>query len=71
VLFKRRLEDKIRSLSAKALDTTDPGAVEQILSDLKALIREHTERLRAQAALTLLDPSDSRRPTKEKRKSAN
>ena len=45
----RRLEDRIRSLCAKAV-AVGSGELNPILSDLKAALHEHTERLRTMAA---------------------
>ena len=45
----RRLEDRIRSLCAKAV-AAGSSELNPILSDLKAALHEHTERLRTMAA---------------------
>jgi hypothetical protein len=48
----RRLEDRIRELSAKAVAVRD-AELDQVLLDLKANLHEHTERLRKLAARKL------------------
>ena len=48
----RRLEDRIRELSAKAVAAQD-GELLQVLLDLKANLHEHAERLRKLAARKL------------------
>ena len=52
----RRLEDRIRSLCAKAV-AVGSGELNPILSDLKVALHEHTERLRTMAAALTLRPS--------------
>jgi hypothetical protein len=51
----RRLEDRIRSLCAKAV-AAGSGELNPILSDLKADLHEHTQRLRTMAAASTLRP---------------
>jgi hypothetical protein len=52
----RRLEDRIRSLCAKAAAAS--GELNPILSDLKAALHIHTQRLRTMAASTLRPPRE-------------
>jgi hypothetical protein len=49
----RRLEDRIRDLCAKTVSAPE-GELEPIISDLKAALREHTQRLRKLAAAKLI-----------------
>jgi hypothetical protein len=53
----RRLEDRVRSLCAKAV-AAGSGELNPILSDLKAALYEHTQRLRTMAASTLRPPRE-------------
>jgi hypothetical protein len=53
----RRLEDRIRSLCAKAV-AAGSGELNPILSDLKAALHEQTQRLRTMAASTLRPPRE-------------
>ena len=48
----RRLEDRIRDLCAKAVDA-ETEDFQPVLEELKAALREHTERLRQLAARKL------------------
>jgi hypothetical protein len=42
----RRLDDQIRELCARAVKSQDIGELAEILQDLRAALREHTQRLR-------------------------
>lgn len=42
----RRLEDRIKALSARAVSTTDPDELKKIHHQLRDLLREHVRRLR-------------------------
>ena len=42
----RRLEDRIRELSAKAVAAKDPDALHLVLSELQSAIHQYIERLR-------------------------
>ena len=53
----RRLEDRIRSLCAKAV-AAGSGELNPILSDWKAALHVHTQRLRTMAASTLRPPRE-------------
>jgi hypothetical protein len=55
----RRLEDRIRTLCARAVAATDPAELDPILEQLTAALRVHVERLRQMAA-TRPTPSDRR-----------
>jgi hypothetical protein len=46
----RRLEDRIRTLCAQAVDTTDLAKLPGVLEQLKAALHDHVERLRRLAA---------------------
>jgi hypothetical protein len=50
----RRLEDRIRELCAKAIAAPGGDELEPALSELKAALHEHTERLRQLAAKKLV-----------------
>ena len=57
----RRLEDRIRELCAKALNT-QAAELDQVLIELRAGLREHNERFRRLAARRLSgDPSGKER----------
>jgi hypothetical protein len=49
-LGSRRLEDRIRTLCARAVATTDPEESNIILRELATALRSHVERLRQMAA---------------------
>jgi hypothetical protein len=51
----RRLEDRIRDLCAQAV-AAGSGELNPILSDLKAALHEHTQRLRTMAAISTVCP---------------
>jgi hypothetical protein len=42
----RRLEDRIRVLSARAVSITDPQELNEVNEQLRTLLREHMDRLR-------------------------
>ena len=42
----RRLEDRIRALSDRAVSITEPEELNAVHQQLRALLREHMERLR-------------------------
>jgi hypothetical protein len=46
----RRLEDRIRALSDRAVFITDPEEVKRVHRQLRTLLREHTSRLRRMIA---------------------
>lgn len=43
---RRRLEDRIRELCARAVVTPESGELDEIFTQLRAALREHTDRLR-------------------------
>jgi hypothetical protein len=45
----RRLDDRIRELCAKAVKNQDPAELHKVLEQLRAALREHTQRLRYSA----------------------
>lgn len=47
----RRLEDRIRTLCARAVAATDPAELDPILEQLAAALRAHVERIRQVAAM--------------------
>ena len=52
----RRLEDRIRKLSAEAVAAADPAEADKILEELTAALREHVERLRRLATARPVRP---------------
>lgn len=46
----RRLEDRIRKLSAEAVAATDPVEANRILEELSSALRDHVERMRELAS---------------------
>jgi len=52
----RRLEDRIRELCAKAVKKQDPAELNKVLEELRAALREHTQRLRHSAVNPPLPP---------------
>jgi hypothetical protein len=58
VLMLRRLDDRIRALCAKAVQSKDPAEIHNILCQLRAALREHTQRLRR---LAVNSPNSQRR----------
>ena len=52
----RRLNDRIQALCAKAIATPEGEDLDVILTELKAALREHTERLRNLAAAKARSP---------------
>jgi hypothetical protein len=46
----RRLEDRIRKLSAEAVAATDPVETNRILEELSSALRSHVERMRELAS---------------------
>ncbi len=46
----RRLDDRIRSLCAQAVEVNDPEKLTPILGELSAALRDHTARIRKLAA---------------------
>lgn len=46
----RRLEDRIRALSDRAVSITDPDEVKRVHRQLRTLLREHMSRLRKMIA---------------------
>jgi hypothetical protein len=45
----RRLEDRIKELCSKAIATPESPELNQVLKDLQAALREHSQRLRRMA----------------------
>ena len=58
----RRLEDRIRALSARAVSITEPEELSNVHRQLRALLREHVNRLRQ------LISSGSSRPERRQRR---
>jgi hypothetical protein len=56
----RRLEDRIRTLCAQAVDTTDLSDLSVILEELSAALHDHIERLRKLAASRPIPPERRR-----------
>jgi hypothetical protein len=52
----RRLDDRIRELSAKALLTEDSAQLNEILEELRASLREHNRRVKHSATNPPLSP---------------
>jgi hypothetical protein len=48
--MSRRLEDRIRELSARAARTNDPAELDEIIRNLRTALRKHAELLRKLAA---------------------
>jgi hypothetical protein len=61
VTMFRRLEDRIRELCYESLLARGPE-LEQILTDLKAALHEHAERLRNNAGIMLVRRENDVRP---------
>lgn len=61
----RRIDDRIRDLCAKVA-SSEGNDYEPVLSELKAALREHTDRLRKMAAERLAKRAA---PSKDRRKS--
>jgi hypothetical protein len=57
----RRLEDRIRALSNRALSTTEPGELNAVHQQLRALLREHMARLRELVTANPARPERRRR----------
>jgi hypothetical protein len=57
----RRLEDRIRRLSAQAVAATDPAEANRILEELTVALRHHLERLRGLATARPV-PRERRQP---------
>ena len=53
---RRRLEDRIRELCARAVVTPESAELDEIFHRLRAALREHTERLRQLAVSTPVLP---------------
>jgi len=53
---RRRLEDRIRELCAKAVVTPESAELDEIFQQLRAALREHTERLRHLAVSAPVPP---------------
>jgi hypothetical protein len=58
----RRLEDRIRKLSAEAVAANDPSEANRILEELTVALRDHVERLR-QLATARSVPPERRQPS--------
>jgi len=52
----RRLEDRIRKLSADAVAATDPAEANRILEELTVALKDHVERLRQLATASSIPP---------------
>jgi hypothetical protein len=63
----RRIDDRIRDLAAKVV-TSEGNDYKPALSELKAALREHTDRLRKMAAESLAKKAA---PSKDRRKSGS
>ena len=59
--MRRRLEDRIRELCAKAVSAAD-DELEPIIRELRTALREHSQRLRQLAAQGLGPDKPSHRP---------
>ena len=57
----RRLEDRIRRLSAEAVAADDPAEANRILEELTVALRDHVDRLR-QLATARSVPAERRQP---------
>ena len=55
---KRRLEDRIRALCIRAVETESERERLQFLERLRADLREHNRRLKRVASLKLVDKED-------------
>jgi hypothetical protein len=53
--MRRRLEDRIGELCAKAVKLRGTEGFDPAIAELKAALREHAERLRKMAAINLAD----------------
>jgi hypothetical protein len=58
----RRLEDRIRKLSAEAVAASDPAEANRILEELTVALRDHVDRLR-QLATARPVPAERRQPS--------
>jgi hypothetical protein len=56
----RRLEDRIRTLCAQAVDTTDLSDLSVIIEQLSAALHDHVDRLRKLAAARPIPPERRR-----------
>ena len=56
--MKRRLEDRIRELSALAVAACEDDERGSILAELRGALREHNQRLKIKAALKLVEQID-------------
>jgi hypothetical protein len=54
----RRLEDRIRHLCGKAVSVQESDDLSAILTELKSALQEHTQRLRALAAIGVRSPRE-------------
>jgi predicted RNA-binding Zn ribbon-like protein len=70
VPFRRRLEDRIRHLCDRAVQSDDLAQSQSLLAELKDAIRELTDRLRTRAAGTLVTPKELPVEKRKPRKSA-
>jgi uncharacterized coiled-coil protein SlyX len=51
---RRRLEDRIQDLAARAVAARDPVEVNDVIHELRAALHEHADRLRKLAAKKLI-----------------
>ena len=51
---RRRLEDRIQDLAARAVAARDPVEVNDVIQQLRAALHEHADRLRKLAAKKLI-----------------
>lgn len=58
----RRLEDRIRALSNRALSITEPEELSKVHNQLRALLREHMDRLRKLVATNDARPERRQHP---------
>jgi len=63
----RRLEDRIRELCTKAVDTPDPAELNVVMQQLREALREHAKRLRLLAAAKLRQPPVAKVASPERR----
>jgi hypothetical protein len=58
----RRLEDRIRKLSARVVAATDPAESSRILEELSEALRDHAQRLRNLASMRPAAPERRQPP---------
>jgi hypothetical protein len=65
-MHSRRLEDRIRELSALAISETEPDALSEIHRDLRTAVHQYLEQLRKRAASALVGVPSSTENRREK-----